>query len=231
MRFRGFVGPSYVSQSIDAADQRCVNWYLEQIEVGDEPSQSVLYPTPGCADFATLTSDPISSIAAVRTSGVDRCFAVSSNTLYEIFPDGSSKDRGRVESETETPATFSANVDAGDEVFVTSGGRGYILTLSTNVLTQVMIGSDTVPITSHQGDFLDGFFLALNRDTSTLYLSELNDGAATWDATQYAQRTARIRLRSGITPVPRRSPLPLFLEPSSRRGLRPQRLLPSLGIR
>ena len=190
MRFSGFVGPSYVSQSVNVAAQRCMNWYVEQVEVRDEPAQVVLYPTPGCSDFASLTSFPVSGITAVRTGGVDRCFAVSANTLYEIFPDGSSEDRGRVESETETPATFSGNVDAGDEIFITSGGRGYIFTLSTNVLTQVMIGSDTIPITSHQGDFLDGFFLALNRDTSTLYLSELNDGAATWDATQYAQRTA-----------------------------------------
>jgi hypothetical protein len=190
MRFRGFVGPSYVSQSINVAAQRCVNWYVEQVEVADEPAQSVLYPTPGCETFSTLSTTPVLGMASIRTGGADRCFAVSNDTLYEILPNGSAETRGSVETESGIPATFSANVDAGDEIFITSGGRGYILTLSTDVLTQVTIGSDASPITVHQGEFLDGFFLGLNRDNSTLYLSELNDGAATWDATQYAQRTA-----------------------------------------
>lgn len=190
MRFSGFVGPSYVSQSINAADQRCVNWYVEQIEVGNEPSQSALYPTPGCETFTTLSEQPIIGLAAVRTTQGDRCFAIANDTLYEVFPDGSFESRGGVASESGLPATFSANADAGDEIFITSGGRGYIFKLSTSVLSQVMIGSSAVPLASQQGDFLDGFFLSLDRSTSTLQLSELNDGESTWDSTQYAQRTA-----------------------------------------
>jgi len=191
MRFRGFVGPSYVSQSVTAAAQRCVNWYVENLEVADEPVRSALYPTPGCETFATFgTDEPVRGMRAVRTGGTDRCFAVVGDTLYEIDPAGTAIDRGAVETEGCVPATFSANVDAGDEVFITSGGRGYIFTLSTNVLTEVAIGSTAERLVAHQGEFLDGFFLALDRNSSTLYLSELNDGAATWDATQYAQRSA-----------------------------------------
>lgn len=70
MRFRGFVGPSYVSQSVTAAAQRCVNWYVENLEVADEPVRSALYPTPGCETFATFgTDEPVRGMRAVRTGG------------------------------------------------------------------------------------------------------------------------------------------------------------------
>ena len=39
------------------------------------------------------------------------------------------------------------------------------------------------------GDFLDGFFLALDASTSTLRISALEDGT-TWDPAQVAQRNA-----------------------------------------
>lgn len=191
MIFPGFVGPSYVSQSVTAAAQRCVNWYVENLEVSGEPASSVLYPTPGCEVFATFgTDEPVRGIHAVRTGGTDRCFAVVGDTFYEIDPAGAVINRGLVETDGGIPATFSANVDAGDELFITSGGRGYIFTLSDNTLAEVYIGSTSERLVAHQGEFLDGFFLALDSDSSTLYLSELNDGAATWDATQYAQRSA-----------------------------------------
>tara|TARA_B100001013_G_scaffold241720_1_gene149261 strand:- start:334 stop:1779 length:1446 start_codon:yes stop_codon:yes gene_type:complete len=180
MKFPGFVGPSYVSQSVRAADQRCINWYVEQIEVPGEPFQTVLYPTPGCAVFddGSATESPVRGM--IEQNG--RCFAAIGQTLYEIDTEGALTSRGTIARDT-SPATFSSNVDAGDEMFITSGDKGYILTLSTDVLTEVVSSG------AAQGEFLDGFFLALDSDTSTLKISDLNDGT-TWDATQVAQRTA-----------------------------------------
>ena len=178
MTLQGFVGPSYVSQSSRAADQRCVNWYVEQIEVGSEPFQTALYPTPGCDTFVTADESPVRGM--MEQNG--RCFAVIGQTLYEVNADKTLTSRGTVARNT-NPATFSSNVDAGDEIFITSGDKGYILTLSTNALTEELSSGAT------QGEFLDGFFLALDAATSTLKISELNDGT-TWDATQIAQRTA-----------------------------------------
>lgn len=177
MKFPGFVGPSYVSQSRRLAAQRCVNWYVENIEVGNETFQSALYPTPGCESFATFDESPVRGM--LEHNG--RCFVVVGQTFYELSSDGTKTSRGTVARDND-PATLNAN-DMGDEIFITSGGVGYIFTLSTNVFATVL-GSG-----ANQGAFLDGFFLSLNTTTSTFRLSDLNDGT-TWDATQYAQRTA-----------------------------------------
>jgi len=178
MKFPGFVGPSYVSQSPRVSAQRCVNWYVENVEVPTEPFQTVLYPTPGCDTFVTADESPVRGM--MEQNG--RCFAVIGQTLYEVNADKTLTSRGTVARNT-SPATFASNVDAGDEMFITSGDKGYVLTLSTNALTEEISSGAT------QGEFLDGFFLALDASTSTLKISELNDGT-TWDATQIAQRTA-----------------------------------------
>jgi len=178
MKFPGFVGASYESQSVLASTQRCVNWYVESIEIGSEPFQTVLYPTPGCESFVSASESPVRGM----TEQNGRCFAVIGQTLYEVNADKTLTSRGTVARDA-SPATFSANVDAGDEIFITSGDKGYILTLSTNALTEEISSG------ASQGEFLDGFFLALDASTSTLKISELNDGK-TWDATQIAQRTA-----------------------------------------
>lgn len=184
MRFPGFVGPSYVSQSPLAAIQRCMNWYVEQIEVGGESAQSVLYPTPGCATFWADGEAPAESPVRGMTEQNGRCFAVVGQKLYEIFSDGTKTDRSPSGvARDNNPAVFAANVDAGDELFITSGDKGYVLTLSTSVLTTEITSG------ANQCAFLDGFFLVLDDATSTLKVSGLNDGT-TWEASQVAQRTA-----------------------------------------
>ena len=186
MKFTGFVGPSYVSQSLRAADQRCVNWYVENIEVGNETFQTALYPTPGFATHETFTESPVRGM--IEQNG--RCFAVVGQTFYEVFKDPSTTTavaHGTVAFDT-NPATMAANVDAGDQIFITSGGQGYVYTLSTDAFALVN-GSGGASLALEQCDFLDGFFLGLDADTSTLRISDLNAGQ-TWDDTQYAQRTA-----------------------------------------
>ena len=192
MKFAGFVGPSYVSQSKRAADQQCMNWYVENLEVADETFPTALYPTPGVESFVTEAKSPVRVM--VEQNG--RCFAVIGDTLYELFSDGTSLDisaiggNTTVDAASATPATFAANVDAGDEIFVTSGEKGYILTLSTNSFVEVKDDAGTPQsLNVTQGEFLDGYFLGLDTDNSTLKISDLNDGT-TWPTTQIALRTA-----------------------------------------
>jgi hypothetical protein len=183
MIFPAFVGPSYVSQSPKAAVQRCMNWYVEQIEAAGEPFKTALFPTPGCAEFATASQSPVRGM--IEQNG--RCFAVIGQVFYEVKTDGTLTNHGTVTFDT-NPATFAANVDAGDEIFVTSGQKGYIFTLSTDTFAEVL-DSGGASLGVEQGEFLDGFFLGLDSTTSTLKISDANDGT-TWPALQYAQRTA-----------------------------------------
>lgn len=185
-KFPGFVGPSYTSQSVRAADQQCMNWYVEQIEVPSEPFPSALYPTPGCSSLDTATEDPVRGI----TEENGRCFAAVGQTFYEIStdfefhePGDKTEPVGLTIARDNNPATFAGVDLTGSQLFFTSGDKGYIYALGGTTISTVISSGAT------QGAFLDGFFLALDSTTSTLKVSGLNDGT-TWEGSQVAQRTA-----------------------------------------
>jgi hypothetical protein len=175
-----FVGGSYESQSIDASCERTVNWYPEILEQPNGKSKVALYPVPGYTLFCTLPETSVSCLYAVG----GRCFAVAGTSLYEIYSVGTFLNRGTLDASTTVPATMCSSGVAGDELFVTSGESGYTLTLSTNAWALVL---DSATAKAHFGGYLDGYFVALDTDTSTLRLSDLLDGS-TWGALSVAQR-------------------------------------------
>lgn len=176
-RIPGFVGGSYESQSTIAAGERTVNLIVERVPVGGK-TQSALFPSPGLVEFATMPKAPGRGIFAER----GQLFSVYGDTLYEVDQNGTVTARGDVLVDG-NPATMSMNGDGGDELLVTSGDRGDILDLATNTFLPGEVSDITF---SGQ---LDGFFVGLDADTSTLKISESLDGQ-TWDGTQIAQRTA-----------------------------------------
>jgi hypothetical protein len=76
--------------------------------------------------------------------------------------------------------SISSSGDAGREMFICAGGHGFVFDLDTSALTAVV---DSVA----QGGFIDGYFVGLDTDSSTLRMSNYLDGL-TWDPTQIAQR-------------------------------------------
>ena len=180
LRFPGFVGPSYVSQNLRAADQVCMNWYVENLEVPNEPFGSTLYPTPGCSTLVSADESPVRGL----TEQKGRCFTVIGQTFYEVNTDFAfiGSGYGAVARDA-NPASFAGIDLTGSQLFFTSGDKGYIYALGGSTISEVIASGAT------QGAFLDGFFLALDSTTSTLKVSALNDGT-TWEGAQVAQRTA-----------------------------------------
>lgn len=177
MIFPNFVGGSYTSQSVLADAEECINFFVEQMESPGAKARQVLYPTPGLSAFASsITGSPGRGMFAQD----GRCFAGVDTVLYEINEDATVVNRGAI-VRTPNPCTFASSGDAGGQLLVTSGDRAYILTLSTNALTNPLTSGATM------GGFLDGYFVVLNTDTSTLRSSALLDGA-TWSGTMEAQR-------------------------------------------
>jgi hypothetical protein len=175
MRWPGFCGPAFRSQSPMASPARTVNWYPQRVN-----DRYVLYPTPGLEEFLEAPETPGRGIASQGLGLDERVFATIGSALYELFADGTSINRGTVTTD-QYPATMTTNGDGGDQLFITSGNAGYILDLTTNVLT-----SEVSAVT--MGGMIDGFFVALDIATSTLKISDLLDGT-TWDPTQIAQRS------------------------------------------
>ena len=138
-----------------------------------------LYPTPGFETIATSTQAP--GKAHFYENG--REFAIIGGNFTEFDINGGETIHGTVTTDS-NPGTISSNGDGGGQLFITCGGNGYLFTLSTNTLASIaaLAGIATM------GDYLDGYFLCLDAGTSTLFISDLLDGA-TWDPTQFAQRS------------------------------------------
>jgi len=184
MQFPGFCGKSYRSQSPFANIERTVNFYPEIQEVPSSKARIVLAPTPGLALFATAGNGPVRG--SFEQNG--RAFCVSGDKFYEVFGNGTVTEIGTVGNDG-LPATIDSN---GVQLFITSGGNGYIYTFATSAFTQIVAAG--FPGAS-MGAFLDGYFIALKPDSRQINVSALYDGL-TWNASEstvLSQSTDNIR--------------------------------------
>lgn len=184
MIFPNALGRSYTAQAPITDQEITVNWFIETSESKGATSDVTMLPTPGVQSFVMVSK--VGWRGMFEMNG--RCFGVCQDGLYEItYPAeiGTATLLGTVALDT-NPVTFATNGSGGDQLFVTSGGNGYNLDLSSGTLTQItaLNGKAT------QGAYLQGYFLAFDANTSTVYYSDLLDGL-TWDPTNYFQRTSQ----------------------------------------
>ena len=139
MRYRGFCGPSVPSQSVIADCERLANWYCESVQSAAAPTDVALYPVPGLTP-AYSTVD-VGDRGALTHNG--HAYRVIGSGYYELFADGSSTRIGTVAQDS-NPATLTPNGKAGDQIFITSGGNGYIHDISDGTLTLVLTGTATM---------------------------------------------------------------------------------------
>lgn len=151
MQLKGFVGPTYTLQSLSVNAQRTVNLYPQLDESGTGKNVAALLGTPGLVQFAVLDPDHPARGGIVTAKG--RVFVVTYNTLWEVMADGTTTNRGALNSS----AGFVGMADNGLVLMLVDGPNGYQYDLSSNALTtlpdfQSGGGGSTVT-------FQDGFFI------------------------------------------------------------------------
>jgi hypothetical protein len=168
---KGFlIGPSYTSQSVNAACQVTANWYPEHVEVESGKSQLVMYPTPGMDLFTTLSGE--TSVPGMFSFN-GRLFAAGNN-LWEIYAAGNVINRGAL-NPGPFPTSFAAN--QANQLLVAAGGKLYVFALDTNTLIPVDMTQFKLPV--DQVGFSDTYFVAMLRNSNIFQLSALLDGT-TW---------------------------------------------------
>lgn len=176
-----FIGGSYKSQSPLADCEELINWYKEDIQSPAASAKSVLYPTPGVSAIANIEY----GVGRAHLETLGREFAVVGPSFVEIKRNGSHTVHGTVALDS-NPATLCSSGDLSREVFITSGGNGYIFNLDTSAFAAVALLAGKATM----GAYLDGYFFALDSARSAVYSSVLGDGT-TWDPTTYwIQRSA-----------------------------------------
>lgn len=180
MILQGFIGPSYGGSSPNVAVETLFNWYTQRVEAA-EPQQVVYYPRPGLRVAYTLADFPLRALF----SQDGRCFAVSGQSFYELFADGTSTLRSAILASSSTPATVNSNGTAGHQLYITSGGLGYIYDLNTNLLAQITAAG--YPSSTAMGTYLDAYFLTTKGNSAQFNISDILDGTA-WSSLDFAIR-------------------------------------------
>jgi hypothetical protein len=180
VKLPAFLGSSYQAQSPTALNERTINWYAERLEMPGGKSKVQLYPTPGVEAFVSS-----SIYAPARGSFYQngRCFFAKGGQLVEVSSTMSETARGSIPYSDANPATFAANGDAGDQLFLVSGSGVRLLNLNSNVMS-----TPSVEGTPVMAAYLDGYFMYLD-NASRLFISALFDGSS-WSAADTQSRSA-----------------------------------------
>jgi hypothetical protein len=164
------LGSAYVTRSVNAADNRCVNLFPEVIpEGGKEPA--FLNRAPGLKFLATVGDGPIRGLWVLKADPT-RAFVVSGNKFYEINSSYTATLRGTLIGSNLNPVSMADN---GNQIFIAANPKGYIFNTTTNVFAEItdpdFPGAVTVA-------YLDGYFIFNPPGSQKFYLTELLDGTS-----------------------------------------------------
>ena len=167
-----FVGPAFDLNVAKASRQSSVNLFLRPMETPSKAS-FILDSIRGLITRWELGAE----IRGVYRAGT-RAFAVAGSTLYELFADYTSTNRGTLLTSTGTVSMAYGLT----QLVIVDGANGYVLALSTNVFAQI---TDTDWPGSATVRFLDNYFLFITPSTQQAFISAIND-ASTLDALDFA---------------------------------------------
>ena len=159
------LGSAYVTRSVNAADNRCVNLFPEIVpEGGKEPA--FLQRAPGLTTLATVGTGPIRGLWTYGSYG----YAVSGSTLYQIDSSWNAVAKGTVSGSG--PVSMADN---GTQLFIAANPDGYIYNASTDVFQQItdpdFPGAGTV-------GYIDGYFTFNEPNSQKIWVTQLLDGTS-----------------------------------------------------
>jgi hypothetical protein len=180
MRNFGMIGPSYTSQSIAVAGERCVNLYPERIETrsgGKAQVGWVLYSTPGLKKFSYF-SNTTKIRGIFSTNG--RCFIAASGAFWELKSDTSQVYYGAIPDDGLAVTMASNRL----QVCIATAHEGWLFDLTTGALAPISDGSGGT-LALDQVRFSDGYFIGLTPDSQMIRISGQYDGV-TWDPLDFS---------------------------------------------
>lgn len=181
MILEGFCAGTNTGPARTVNVERLINKVVES-DPGTPKRAPVLIDRPCLVPFTNINPGPVS--AMLHQDG--RFFATSGGFFYEIFQSRNVAVRGEIAVDAKVPTITSNGATAGDQLFITSGGHGYIYELSTNTLTEIDDTDLRTPIWG--GAYLDTYFLALNVHSNTFQISDNLDGFA-WNGLDVGETT------------------------------------------
>lgn len=165
MRFPGFIGPSYVSQSVNVDCQRCVNLFPEinALGTGKEREVAALVPSPGLRLLLTLPKSPVRGIWRASNGTL---FAAAAEKFYSISSSWVATEIGSLNTAT-GPVSIADN---GQHVVLVDGVYGYAWTIASSTFAQIV---DPEFQSADQVTFQDGYFIFNRAGSGQFFISDL----------------------------------------------------------
>ena len=157
-----FIGPSYVSRSLNVDAQRSINLFPELVESKDGKNDWYLLGTPGLKAFVSLPQTPIRCMYQC----LGRCFAVAGNGLYEIFEDGTNVLQGTLL----TAAGYVGVSDNSLQVTFVDGPNQYNFTLRNNFFKVNPNGANFQG--ANTTTFLDGYTVFPKPNSAEFFITD-----------------------------------------------------------
>jgi len=161
------LGSSYVTRSVNAADNRMVNLFPEVIpEGGKEPG--FLNRAPGLNFLQTVGTGPIRALWAHQTNGSD-FYVVSGVQVYKLT--GTTATPILIGTVSGTGPVSIA--DNGTQIFFACNGPSYIYNETTNVFGPITDPDFPGAVTV---SYLDGYFVFNEPNSQRVWVTALLDG-------------------------------------------------------
>ena len=160
-----FVGPTYQMDAVSFDNQRCVNLYPILSESGTSKSVAALRGTPGLTEFATIGGGGIRG----GIESAQRAFFVSGTDFYEVFVDGTSINRGTLD----TGVGLVQMEENPTQIMLIDGVEGYIFNKTLNTFSKITDGDFPTPASL---TYQDGYFIVTSGQIAAR--SDLNDGTS-----------------------------------------------------
>lgn len=178
-----FLGGSYKQKYIEWNPERTINW-LPVIAKEEEKDQSkiALFVTPGLSTYSSPSGTNQRGMFTARTHASltpGKCFTVIDQTLYELNTAGTATSRGTLTDITnDTTSTFMV-ANANDELGIFHRSAGYVLNMTSNVLTKITDAD--YPSNVESVAYMDGYVI-VSITSGAVYWSSGNDFLAGWSA-------------------------------------------------
>lgn len=184
---------SHTLWSPTADSERTINLYPEALSAPGAQgiSRMALYGTPGVRPHIQVGGGPIRALYWQDSAGG---YLIAGQRFYEFYPNGSVTYRGQVVDDGQ-PASLVSNGSEGHQLFIVSGGYGYLFDYNSNTFTTLTGTVPAFPVPDYStpytprgvrmGAYCDGYFLVLLDGWNRFQLSGLMDGT-TWDGLDVA---------------------------------------------
>lgn len=170
---------AYVSRSIVADDQRCVNLFIEG-GAGGSPFPDTHYPAPGLRRLATATESGWRCLYRAKSTG--ELFGVCGQTVYFISPAWVLTPLGLITS----LGSIVSMSDNGFEILIVDGTvNGYTIDVVSHAFTKLL---DSNFYGATRVDVCDTYFTLNRPGTSNWYISLTNQAA--FDPLDIASKTS-----------------------------------------